>query len=44
MTDFGVIQAEYEPHKVLGEQFRELSTIKVTSFGKSLLEGMRQLL
>jgi hypothetical protein len=44
MVDFGVIQAEYGPHMTLGKQFRELSTIKVTPFGKSLLEGMRQLL
>jgi hypothetical protein len=43
MIDFGVIQAEYGPHEVLGERFRALSTIKVTFFGRSLLESMMQL-
>jgi hypothetical protein len=40
MIDFGVIQAEYGPHEVLGERFRALSKIKMTSFGRSLLESM----
>jgi len=43
MIDFGVIQVEYGPHKVLGEHFRTLSTIKITPFGRSLLELVMQL-
>jgi hypothetical protein len=40
MIDFGVLQAEYQPHKILGERYRELAAFEVTRFGKSLLESM----
>jgi len=43
MVDFGVIEAEYKPHKVLGERFQELSMIKITTLGISLLKAMRQI-
>jgi hypothetical protein len=40
MIDFGVVQAEYGPHKILGERYRELTTFEINGFGKSLLESM----
>jgi len=40
MIDFGVVQAEYQPSKILGEGYRELATFEITPFGKSLLESM----
>lgn len=41
--DFGILQAEYQPHKSLGEQYQELSTIQITPFGKSLLESIKEM-
>jgi hypothetical protein len=40
LADFGILQAEYEPHKTLGAEFRELSAFQTTPFGKSLLEAI----
>ena len=40
LVDFGILQTEYEPHKTLGAEFRELSTFRVTPFGKGLLEAI----
>ena len=40
LVDFGILQTEYEPHKTLGAEFRELSTFRITSFGKGLLEAI----
>jgi hypothetical protein len=40
LVDFGILQTEYEPHKTLGVEFRELSTFRITSFGKGLLEAI----
>lgn len=41
LIDFGILQAEYEPHKTLGAEFREISTFQITPFGKGLLEAIR---
>jgi Plasmid pRiA4b ORF-3-like protein len=40
LVDFGILQTEYEPHKTLGAEFRELSTFRITPFGKGLLEAI----
>jgi hypothetical protein len=40
LHDFGILQAEYEPHKIFGAEFRELSSFRVTSFGRGLLEAI----
>jgi hypothetical protein len=40
LVDFGILQTEYEPHKTLGAEFRELSTFRITPFGKELLESI----
>ena len=42
LVDFGILQAEYEPHKTLGAEFRELSAFRITPFGKGLLEAIRE--
>ena len=44
LINFGVLQAEYETHKRLGEGFRELGEFQLTSFGKGLLRSMEQIL
>jgi hypothetical protein len=40
MVNFGILQAEYEPHRTLGAEFRQLSTIRATLFGRGLLEAI----
>jgi hypothetical protein len=40
LLDFGILQAEDEPHKTLGPEFRELATFRITSFGRGLLEAI----
>jgi len=40
LVDFGILQTEYEPHKILGAEFRELSTFQITPFGKGLLDAI----
>jgi hypothetical protein len=40
LVDFGILLTEYEPHKTLGAEFRELSTFRITPFGKGLLEAI----
>lgn len=42
LVDFGIVQPEYEPHPRLGAGFRELSTFRITAFGRRLLEGIRE--
>jgi len=42
LSEFGILQAEYEPHKTLGARSRELFEFCITPFGKGLLEAMRQ--
>jgi hypothetical protein len=42
LVDFGILQAEYEPHKTLGAEFRQLSTFQITLFGRGLLEATRE--
>lgn len=40
LVDFGILQTKHEPHKTLGAEFRELSTFRITPFGKGLLEAI----
>jgi len=40
LVDFGILQTEYEPHKILGVEFRDLSIFQITPFGKGLLEAI----
>jgi len=40
LADFGILKTEYEPHKTLGAEFRELSTFQITPFGRGLLEAI----
>lgn len=40
LVDFGILQTEYEPHKTLGAEFRELSTSRITPFGRGLLKAV----
>ena len=40
LVDFGILQAEYEPHKTLGADFPQLSSFQITPFGKGLLEAI----
>ena len=42
LLDFGILQADYEPHKTLGAEFRELTAFRITPFGKGLLEAIRE--
>jgi hypothetical protein len=41
LADFGILQADYKPHKILGVKFRELSAFQITPFGKGLLETVK---
>jgi hypothetical protein len=41
LIDFGILQTEYEPHKTLGAEFRELSAFLITPFGRSLLQALK---
>ena len=40
MLDFGVLQAEFEPHKLLGPEFPVIKNFQITVFGKGLLKAM----
>lgn len=40
LVDFGILQTDYEPQKTLGTDFRELSAIRITPFGRGLLEAI----
>ncbi len=40
LADFGILKTEYETHKTLGAEFRELSTFQITPFGRGLLEAI----
>jgi hypothetical protein len=39
-VDFGVLQKEYVPHEILGEEFQQLSSFQITPFGRGLLEAI----
>jgi hypothetical protein len=41
LVDFGILQTGYEPHKTLGAEFQELSTFRITAFGRGLLKAIR---
>jgi hypothetical protein len=40
LVDFGILHAEYESQKMHAEEFRELVTFRITSFGRGLLEAI----
>ena len=42
LVNFGILQTEYDPHKTLGAEFRELSSFRITPFGKGLLEAIHE--
>jgi hypothetical protein len=42
LVDFGILTPEYAPHKTLGAEYRQLSTFRITSFGKGLLEAIKE--
>jgi hypothetical protein len=41
LSDFGILQTEYGPHKTLGVEFQQLSTFRITPFGKGLLDAIQ---
>ena len=41
LAEFGVLQVSYIPHKFLGPEFKEVSSFRVTPFGRGLLETIR---
>jgi hypothetical protein len=41
LVDFRILQTEYEPHKTLGADFPQLSTFRITPYGKDLLEAIQ---
>ena len=41
LKDFGILETEYAPHKILKTEFQDLSSIRLTPFGKGLLEAMK---
>ena len=41
LIDFGMLAADYRPHKLLGAKYPELSAFQVTPFGKGLLNSLR---
>lgn len=44
LAEFGILQKEYVPHEILGEEFQQLSTFQITSFGRGLLEAIHRAL
>lgn len=40
LVDFGILEAEYIPHRRLGPEFRDLSAFRIIPFGKGLLEAI----
>ena len=42
LADFGILEIEYVPHKMLGEEFREPSAFRIAPFGRGQLEAMRR--
>lgn len=43
MADFEVVKAEYRPDKILGNDYPQITSFKITRFGKSLLESIKQI-
>lgn len=41
LVDFGILLVDYEPHKILGAEYPELSAFRITPFGKGLLDAIR---
>lgn len=41
LTDFGLLQGAYEPSRVLGLPYKDLTEIKLTSIGKGLLQVLK---
>jgi len=44
LGDYGILQVEYEPNKILGGEFRTPASFRVTVFGKGLLEAITETL
>jgi hypothetical protein len=44
LVDSGILQTEYEPHRMLGGEFPELSTFRATPFGRGLLEAIDEMM
>ena len=40
LVDFDILQAEFEPHTTFGIELRELSSFRISPFGKGLLEAI----
>lgn len=40
LADFGALKKEYVPHELLGEEFKQLSGIQITPFGKGLFKAL----
>jgi len=44
MVEFGILAATHSPRSMLGAEFQELSSFRVTPFGQPLLEAVRDAL
>jgi hypothetical protein len=40
LADFGMLEKEYVPHEILGEEFQQLSSFQITPFGKGLFKAI----
>lgn len=41
--DFGVLEAKYQPDEILGEEYRQITSIAITPFGKSILALLKNI-
>lgn len=44
LKKFGVLETRYQPHKTLGERFRDLAAFQITPFGRWLLSSLNKAL
>jgi hypothetical protein len=44
LVEYGILQGEYEPNKILGAELPDLTAFRVTNFGKGLLEAIKETL
>jgi hypothetical protein len=44
LEKFGVLIPAFQPHKTLGEEFKELSAFQITPFGRWQLETLNKAL
>ena len=40
LADFGILEKEYVPHEILGEEFQQLSSFQITPFGKGFFKAI----